>query len=33
VDAKRLGPQAIDEVRRLALDLYKGLLEELGEYA
>lgn len=32
VDPARMGPQAIDEVRRLALDLYKGLLEELGEY-
>lgn len=32
VDPSRLGPAAIDEVRRLALDLYKGLLEELGEY-
>lgn len=32
VDPSRYGPEAIDEVRRLALDLYKGLLEELGEY-
>lgn len=30
VDANRRGPESIDMVRRLTLDLYKGLLEELG---
>jgi ribonuclease-3 len=30
VDPLRRGPDSIDMVRRLALDLYKGLLEELG---
>lgn len=30
VDSSRRGPESIDMVRRLTLDLYKGLLEELG---
>ena len=33
VDANRRGPESIDLVRRLTLDLYKGLLEELGAVA
>ena len=33
VDPSRRGAQAVDEVRKLALDLYKGLLSELGEYS
>nr|WP_281377080.1 putative dsRNA-binding protein [Deinobacterium chartae] len=30
VDAGRRGPDAVDMVRRLTVDLYKGLLEDLG---
>jgi len=30
VDGGRRGPESIDLVRKLTLDLYKGLLEELG---
>ncbi|GGJ50318.1 putative dsRNA-binding protein [Deinococcus roseus] len=33
VDSNRRGPESIDLVRRLTLDLYKGLLEELGVVA
>ncbi|GEM45751.1 putative dsRNA-binding protein [Deinococcus cellulosilyticus] len=33
VDSSRRGPESIDMVRRLTLDLYKGLLEELGAVA
>jgi|GEM_PF-1208795 len=30
VDGSRRGPESVDMVRKLTLDLYKGLLEELG---
>lgn len=30
VDSNRRGPESIDLVRKMTLDLYKGLLEELG---
>lgn len=30
VDGNRRGPESIDMVRKMTLDLYKGLLEELG---
>jgi ribonuclease-3 len=33
VDPSRRGAQGVEEVRRLALDLYKGLLADLGEYS
>ncbi len=32
VDQTRTGAQAVDEIKRLSLELYKGVLEELGEY-
>jgi hypothetical protein len=32
VDQARTGAQAVDEIKRLSLELYKGVLEELGEY-
>jgi ribonuclease III len=30
VDTNRRGPEAVDLVRKLTLDLYKGILEDLG---
>ena len=33
VDANKTGEKAVVEVRELALELYKGLIEELGEYS
>jgi hypothetical protein len=33
VDQARTGAQAVDEIKRLSLELYKGMLEELGEYS